>query len=198
MRPPHRIQRPDRPTPPDDALSRANLPIPRPANVANALPRGVFRLRRGRRPPPAPILPHQRAKPARRISAASRPSRLTRMMKPAAVWCAERISRCQGGELCPSEGRNAFLPVMRAPPLAARGRPAERKGGRSGRSDPRKAPSEPARWRKGRPQRRTAYGFSIPLAASTGAMSGAARVARKLAALSALEGLEGLGASAPA
>lgn len=32
---------------------------------------------------------------------------------PFVVWCAERLSRRQGGELCPSEGRNAFLPVMR-------------------------------------------------------------------------------------
>ncbi len=80
VRPPHRIRRPDRPTPPDDALSRANLRIPRPANVANALPQGGSWLRRGRRPPRAPILPHQRAKPARRISAPSRPSRLTRTL----------------------------------------------------------------------------------------------------------------------
>ncbi len=32
---------------------------------------------------------------------------------PFAVWRAERLARCQGGELCPSEGPNAFLPVMR-------------------------------------------------------------------------------------
>ncbi len=94
-------------------------------------------------------------------------------------------------------GRGA-VPVRRAERLpfgdagAAFGR--ERSAGGTkrrtfGAIGPAKGTSRAARWHKGQPHRRGAYGFSIPLAASTGAMSGAARVARKLAAVSALEGL---------